>query len=169
MEEAGCTFPVVYDRDHLMVEAYGVINVPTVIWVDEDDRIVRPHDSQFPTDNLLVFHGRESAPHLEALRRWVIDGEAPMSPEEVRAHHRLPSDDDQLARAHYRVAVELLRREKPDAAKRHFERAGELSPDDWTIRRASLLLTGKDPFLSEEFIEMFQAARERDEPVYKLR
>lgn len=169
VEEAGCTFPVVYDRDRQAVEALGIINVPTVIWIDEGGRVVRPHDAQFPNDNLIAFHGKPAAPHLEALRRWVVDGEAPLSEEEARRSHRLPTDDEQLARAHFRVGTHLLRTGRPEAAARHFGVAGELSPDDWTIRRASLLLTGKDPFFSEEFIAMFQAWQEAGRPGYALR
>lgn len=168
VEEAGCTFPVVYDRDHRVVEAYGIINVPTVIWIDDDDRIVRPHDAQFPNDNLIAFHGKAAAPHLDALRRWVVDGEPPLAPDEAAEAHRLPTEDEQVARAHYRVAVELLRRGQQAAAEAHLDRGGELSPDDWTIRRAGLLLRGKDPFLSEEFIAMFQAWQEAGRPGYRL-
>lgn len=168
VEEAGCTFPVVYDRDRVAVEALGIINVPTVVWIDEEGRIARPHDGQFPNDNLIAFHGKPAAPHLEALRRWVVDGEAPMTPEEVRAASRLPTDEEQLARAHYRVGAQLLRDGREEPAGRHFALAGELAPDDWTIRRASLLLMGKDPFFSEEFIAMFQAWQEAGRPGYKL-
>ncbi|MBI2167924.1 MAG: TlpA family protein disulfide reductase [Actinobacteria bacterium] len=169
VEEAGCTFPVVYDADRLAVEALGIINVPTVVWIDEDGRVVRPHDAQFPNDNLIVFHGKPAAPHLDALRRWVVDGEAPMTADEVRAAHRLPTEDEQLARAHFRVGLQLLRRGEEQAAADQFARAGELSPDDWTIRRASLLLTGKDPFFSEEFLAMFQAWQDAGRPGYALR
>lgn len=168
VEEAGCTFPVVYDRDRVAVEALGIINVPTVIWIDEDGRIVRPHDAQFPNDNLIAFHGKPAAPHLEALRRWVVDGEPPLSAAEVREATRYPTDEEQLARAHFRVGVHLLRDGREEAAARHFAIGGELAPDDWTIRRASLLLTGKDPFFSEEFIAIYTAWQEAGRPGYTL-
>lgn len=167
--EAGeCTFPVVYDRDRIAVEALGIINVPTVLWLDEANRIVRPQDAQFSNDNLIAFHGKASAPHLDALRRWVVDGEAPLTEDAARAGARLPTDDEQLARAHFRVGVHLLRVGRRQPALAHFERAGELSPLDWTIRRAAIALRGDDPFFSDEFIAMYTAWQDEGRPGYRL-
>lgn len=169
VEEAGVTFPVVYDREHAVVEAYGIVNVPTVVWIDEDDRIVRPHDAEFPDDKLIDFHGRESAPHREALRRWVVDGTVPMTPDEARARQMLPTDDEQRARLHHRVGLHLLRAGRTDAAERHFVRAAELSPIDWTIRRGTLPLLGKDSFFSDEFIALYQEWEAAGRPTYEPR
>lgn len=142
----GVTFPVLVDREHQVAERFGIINVPTVVWIDEAGRIVRPHDAQFPDDKFVAFHGIDPAPHLEALRRWVREGEAPMTPEEARSRTRLPADDEQRARLHRRVAVHLRRAGREGAAEQHFQRAIELTPLDWTIRRGSMPLRGLDPF-----------------------
>lgn len=162
------TFAVALDPDHRFVEAYGVINVPTVVWVDEDGRVVRPHDAQFPDDKLIDFHGKASEPHLDALRRWVIDGEAPLGRAEARRGVRRPTDDEQLARAHQRVAAHLLRSGREEAARRHFEIAGELAPVDWTIRRGKLPLLGDDPFFGDEFLALYQEWQDAGKPGYVL-
>ena len=39
----GITYPVLVDTEHQMSEIYAISNVPTVVWIDEDDRIVRPN------------------------------------------------------------------------------------------------------------------------------
>lgn len=44
----GVGFPVVVDRQHLLGELLGVVNVPSGIWVDEDGVIVRPPETAYP-------------------------------------------------------------------------------------------------------------------------
>ena len=38
----GISFPVLYDADHVLTELYAISNVPTVVWIDEEDEIARP-------------------------------------------------------------------------------------------------------------------------------
>ena len=71
----GITFPVLIDPEHLLTELYAISNVPTVIWIDEDDRIVRPNGVAFGTDMFKDFTGVEAGPHMELVREWVRDGE----------------------------------------------------------------------------------------------
>ena len=75
------SFPVLLDADRSFSDRYGVVNVPTVIWVDEDRQIVEPNAQAFGNDEFIEFHGIDSTGHHEALRRWVLDG--------VRARRRV--------------------------------------------------------------------------------
>jgi len=159
-------FPVVIDRDRTITEQFDIRNVPTVVWIDEDDRIVRPNDVAFGSDEFKEFHGVDSDPHHDALRRWVNDGELDLAPDEVRDNLFETTEDSQLARVHWRVAIALHRAGRAEAAARHFARAGELAPHDFTIRRAALPLQGIDPFLSEEFIELYTGFQEAGSPDY---
>jgi hypothetical protein len=140
-------YTVLIDRDHAWAEAYGVINIPTSIWVDEDDRLVRP-PSIAPAE------------HHDALRRWVIDGVEPMSSDEFGARRQPPTFELQLARAERRLAMHLLREGHEEAGNAHLSRALELAPDDWTIHRGSMPVRGLDPFGQEffDFYERWQAA-----------
>jgi len=148
------TFPVLYDREHLLSELYGITNVPSVVWIDEDDHIVRapviaPGDDQFKD-----FTDIDSTVHHDQLRRWVRDDEVPEDEASVREHLQAPTEAEQLARLERRVGAHLAREGKAEAAERHFATAYELAPMDWTIRRGSLPLRGEDPF-GEPFFEFY--------------
>jgi len=154
------TYPVLVDRDHAWAEAYGVINIPTTIWVDEHDRVVRPPAIAPADDRFKDFTQIESAVHHSALRRWVMNDEAPMTADELAARRRPPSAQLQEARAERRLAMHLIRRGFEDAGFVHLERALELAPDDWTIQRGSMPVRRQDPFGQEffDFYERWQAA-----------
>jgi hypothetical protein len=149
----GITYPVLIDADHLLTELYTISNVPTVLLIDEDDTIAQPNWSAFATDTFKDFTGIESSEHLEVIRRWVIDGETMLTPDQAREAVGDLSDDEEQARLHFRIATHLRNAGDEAGADRNFDRACELAPHDWTIRRAALPLRGGDPF-GEEFFAL---------------
>lgn len=136
------------------------MNVPTILWIDERGVIVRPHDAQFGTDTFTAFHGKRSGPYLDMIRAWVRSGEGALAPDAVREHQPVPTDEEQLAKAERALAWELHQRGRTEAAARHFDRAGELAPLDWTIRRGSMPIRGQNPFGPEFFALAEQGAYE---------
>ena len=138
------TFPVLLDREHLLAELYGIVNVPSVIWIDEDDRVARAPVIAPGDDAFRDFTHIDSSVHHDQLRAWVRTGVRP--PKAPREQVMLPTDDEQLARLERRVGAYLARVGRPDEAEQHFARAAELAPMDWTIRRGTLPLRGDDPF-----------------------
>ena len=62
--------------------------------------------------------------------------------------------DEISARLHFRIAVHARRAGLDNVAKRHFDRARELAPHDFTIVRAAMPLTGIDPF-GPAFFELY--------------
>lgn len=153
-------FPVLIDPEHLLTELYAISNVPTVIWIDEDDRIVRPNGVAFGTDTFKDFTGAEAGPHMDAVRRWVRSGDVPIAAEQARHAVDDLTEDEVRARLHFRVAAHARRAGADATARRHFDRAAELAPNDWTIRRAMMPLVGEDPFGTKffEIYEQWQAA-----------
>jgi len=153
IEAASPSHPSVIDTEHQVAELYHIVNVPTIIWIDEEGRICRPHDAQFGTDTFTQFHGKSSGPYLEMIRAWVRNGAGAMSPDEVRELRIAPTEDSQHARTERVLAWYLSKQGRSDAADIHFDRAGKLAPLDWTIRRGSMPIRGENPF-GPEFFEL---------------
>ena len=63
------------------------------------------------------------------------------------------------------LAWHLHQAGRSEAAESHFERAAELSPDDWTIRRGSMPIRGQNP-MGPEFFELFKEWEGRGKATY---
>ena len=111
-------------------------------------------------------HADGPAKHLGALRAWVR-GEAPPLPKaRTQALQSLPTDTDQQARAEFGLGRWLFECGRSEAAARHFERAGELAPHDFTIRRGTMPMRGIDP-MGPAFREMLGAWTKAGNPYYR--
>ncbi len=165
IEAAGARHPSLIDTEHRVADLYGMINVPTAVWIDEGGRIVRPNDALFGNDNFVQFHGIESGPRIDAIRRWVNDGVRPLAEDDVRRFQALPTAAQQLARAEFALAWHLHQRGDTAAAERHFNRAGELSPLDLTIRRGSMPIRGLDP-MGPDFADLYAEWVQAGMPYY---
>ena len=166
IEAARPTHPSLIDTRHVLADLYNLVNVPTILWIDARGRIARPNDVAFGTDTFRHLTGLASARPLAALRAWVRGETAGLAPEEVRRHLTLPSEQDQLARAEFGLADWLARQGRAEAAERHFVRAGELAPHNFTIRRGSLPRRGIDP-MGPRFREMLGAWTGAGNPYYR--
>jgi hypothetical protein len=168
IEAAAPAHPSLIDSEHRTAELYGFINVPTVVWIDERGRIVRANDVAFGSDTFVALTGIPSAPHLDALRAWVKEGTLPYDEQEVRARQMAPTFEEQLARAEFTLAWHLHRAGRNAAAERHFIRAGELSPWDFTIRRGSMPIRGLDP-MGADFADLYSQWLAAGRPAYRPR
>ena len=165
---ADITFPVLVDADHVLTELYAISNVPTVVLINEDDSIAMPNWSAYGSDLFIQFTGVESDKQHDRIRRWVREDDAGMTPDEaVAAVHDL-SPAEEAARLHFRLATHLRDIGDQAGADRNFDRAAELAPDDWTIRRAMMPLRGEDPF-GENFMTLFGEWKENGMPYHGVR
>lgn len=146
------TYPALVDGRHEVAELYGMVNVPSAIWIDEDGLVARPthiagsgEDWRYETDRAsptreITDDGdarmRETKTrYLDAVRRWVRTGE-----HELR--EPLPANDS-LAHAHFRLATYLHERGLAGAHE-HFAEAVRLRPESWNFRRQALALEQPD-------------------------
>lgn len=163
VEEAGLTFPAVIDPNLHAAETFGLINVPSTAWFDEEGTMVRPPTMAPASDMWRDFSGIDSEVHHDALRAWVADGTIDRS---LMERWSEPEAVDQAkARAHRRLGAHLHRTGDDEGASEHFAEAARLAPYDWTIRRGTLPLQGEDPF-GEKFFAFAGEWDEAGKPSY---
>lgn len=165
IEAAKPQHPALIDNDHLVSQCYGFINVPTVIWIDEGGRIVRPPRVEHGSNKYAFVHKLDCEPHLNALKKWITTGETDYSQEQTHQQIVPPTFEEQLARAEHALAWYLYQHDQPDAAKMHWDKAIALSPHDWTIRRGSMRLRGEDPF-GNDFFQVWDEWEKSGKPDY---
>lgn len=158
IELAKATHPSLIDTEHVVADLYNMVNVPTVLWIDEDGVIVRPNDVHYVSSEYAHVTKMHPRKPLETLRAWVR-GEAPaLSGGTVAELQTLPTAADQEARAAFALAWWMSNQGKTEAAERWFVRAGELAPHDFTIRRGSMPIRGIDA-AGPQFFDMVASWR----------
>lgn len=159
IEAAHPRHPSVVDQAHLVDELFGVVNVPSGIWIDESGTIVRPPETAYPAVPGFL---REMAPtaatddyqrsviaesrkiriqprrYMNGLRDWVANGKASpyaLSPEEVMARSRSRPIGAARAAANFELAQHLHRAGFAADAIPYFRAAHRLQPENWTYKR----------------------------------
>ena len=105
LEEAEASHHACVDPRHRVAEVFGMVNVPMVVWIDEAGDVVRPADTQSATEHGAAVSGLDWRGARAALRRWVLDGDSGITED---THAPEASYEEQLARAHWRIAGVLL-------------------------------------------------------------
>jgi len=158
VERAGATHPSLIDVGHSLDELFGIVNVPSGVWIDEAGSIVRPPETAYPRRPSFLDrelhaddppHVRERVlavknlridadTYMHALRDWVYHGSASryaLPPAEVMRRGRGRTRADAEAAAQFELAQYLYLRGDTDAAVKHFREAHRLQPDNWTYKR----------------------------------
>ncbi len=153
IEKAAPTHPSLIDEGHHLGELYNMVNVPTVVWIDEAGHIARPNDVAFTTEKGGRYAGVSTDDQMALLHRWVR-GDLPDPGDDLIRQRIAPvSADARLARAQFGLGWWLFQTGRQEAAEHHFKIAGDLAPDDFMIRRGTMPLRGTDPF-GPEFVAM---------------
>lgn len=159
-EKAGLT--AVLDPEHTLSDVFGVVNVPSTVWLDEEGRVAKAPTIAPGDDQFKQFTEVDSTTHHEALRRWMYDGVVP----DEKGGATEDDTDLRLARAERRLAAWLHREGRKEAAERHFEAAVALAPLDFSIRRSSMRRRGQNPF-GDEFLELWEQWSAAGRPGYE--
>ena len=157
--------PPVLDPEHRLSDVFGVVNVPSTVWLDEDGRVAKPPTIAPGDDQFREFTEVEAERHHEALRQWVREGAVPPTGSDPEPDPE-PDEDLGRARAERRLAAWLHRHGREEAARRHFEAAVNLAPLDFSICRSSMRKRGEDPF-GEEFFALWEQWDKAGRPGYR--
>ena len=156
VEQARPQHPALIDERHLLGELYGIVNVPSGVWIDEAGVIVRPPEPAFSaypdwehgvgedaTDyqrrtlglekQVLVEHEK----YVAAVRDWARHGAASryaLSPEDVLRRSRPRGRAESEAAAHFELGTQLQSLGHAADAVGHFKEAHRLQPDNWTYK-----------------------------------
>ncbi len=163
IERAKPEHPSLIDRAHVVDELFGIVNVPSGVWIDEAGLIVRPPETAYPRRPAFVDRPIppdaspevaarvaevkklriEADKYIAALRDWVERCAASryaLASEEVLRRSRLRPVEEATAAAHFELGQHLHRAGRPEAAVPHFREAHRLQPDNWTYKRQAWTL-----------------------------
>ncbi|MDP9281450.1 MAG: hypothetical protein M3P38_05080 [Chloroflexota bacterium] len=159
--------PSLIDEGHVVDALFGIVNVPSGVWIDEEGTIVRPPepahprrpaylDRTVPPDaspaeregiQLVKALHVEAERYVAAVRDWVRRGRESrhaLSPNEVIRRSRPRPIDEATAAAHFALGQALHARGERSGAVEHFREAHRLHPMNWTYRRDAWSLAGSD-------------------------
>lgn len=164
IEAAKPTHPSLIDSTHLIDELFGIINVPSAVWINEEGVIVRPAEYSpvprgeaqprpLPEDatdyikeaitqyNKLIINlneRKDGDKYFPAIRDWVANGansRYALSPDEVLERSRPRPREEALAAAHFELGQHMYRAGQTDMAIPHFKESHRLQPHNWTYKR----------------------------------
>jgi hypothetical protein len=159
IQRAAAAHPSLIDEFHRVDELFGIVNVPSGVWIDEQGMIVRPPEPAFPGVSsyraprelppnvperlraMLEEAGKirtEPEKYMAALRDWITHGPESryaLSQDEVVERSRPRPIEHAQAAAHFELAHHFRVSGDDAAAVRHFRDAHRLQPDNWTYKR----------------------------------
>lgn len=167
IEKAAAEHPSLIDEAHVVDALFGVVNVPSGVWIDEEGVIVRPPEPAHPRrpafldravppdaspaerERTLLVRALyvEAERYVAALRDWVKRGSESryaLSPDEVVRRSRPRPIEEATAAAHFALGQALYARGVQAVAIEHFREAHRLQPTNWTYRRDAWSLAGSD-------------------------
>jgi len=166
IEAAQPDHPSLLDATHRLGELYGIVNVPTGVWVDERGNLVRPPEPAFPARPAFLDQplpdtvsprmrevltearklNMDGDRYVAALRDWVAKGthsRYALAPEELARRLGERSPDAVLGAAHFELAQHLSRAGRDELAVAHFKEAHRLQPRNWAHKRQAWSLVDR--------------------------
>ena len=158
IEKAHPEHPSLIDQAHVVDELFGIVNVPSGVWIDEAGMIVRPPETAYPRRSPLIDRPIpdgatadqiaritavkalriDAETYIAALRDWARHGTArryALAPDEVLRRSQPRPLEEATAAAHFELGQHLHRLGRTEDAIGHFRAAHRLQPANWTYKR----------------------------------
>jgi tetratricopeptide (TPR) repeat protein len=137
-DAAAATFVTLIDRHHVVTGLYGMVNVPSGVWIDEAGKIIRPPEVAYSKQyDFRVLKAGDDR-YAEGLLHWLEEGEESpfvLDPDIVRARLAPASQGRAQADVHFKLAVELQTLGRAEEADEHWREAQRLDPENWNYHR----------------------------------
>ena len=156
IERARPEHPALIDEHHRLDELFGIVNVPSGVWIDEAGVIVRPPEPAFAAcpewdegigEDSSDYQRRtlaleqqlrvEDEKYVAAVRDWARNGQKSrfaLSPDQVLARSRPRRPAESEAAAHFELGCHLQCSGHAGDAVAHFREAHRLQPENWTYK-----------------------------------
>jgi len=131
------------DETHVVSTLYGMVNVPTGVWIDENGRMVRPPEVAFIDDRFKVFTHFSSTTYLNALRDWIENGDKSqyaLHEDEMRKRLAAETAEQLMAAAEFTLAEYLYKTGAAPDSIPHFKEAQRLDSGNWNYKRQAWAL-----------------------------
>lgn len=148
------------DQKHTVSSLYGMVNVPTAVWIDETGKIVRPNEVAYIDNRYKFMHGVDAEPYLNGLRDWIAKGAGSsfvMDPGKLRERLNQFTPANLLADANFRMGEHLVSVGRAPDAIPYFKTAQKLRPDDWNYKRQAWVFADPDKDYGTNFMKEVKA------------
>ncbi len=161
-ENAGATFVTLVDESHTISQLYGLVNVPSAVWIDETGHVRRIDEGTYARvhKNGDFEFGRDD--YAPMVADWVARGDDSSfvrSPDAMAARLEQPSDDAARADAHFALGVYFHQQGDDAKANHYWEAAQALNPDSWNYHRQDWSFTPEQA--PANWMEKFQSLGEK--------
>jgi hypothetical protein len=142
--KANPEYTALIDQEHIVTKTYGLVNVPTGVWINEQGKIVRPPEVAYVDERYRSLTGIDPKPYLNAIRDWVANGDRSiylMSEDKLKERLTPASPDRLMADAEFSLAEYMYHQGHGQEAIPHFKESQRLAPDNWNYKRQAYLFS----------------------------
>jgi hypothetical protein len=145
-DKAEATYVTLVDEAHTISSLYGLVNVPSAVWIDETGRIRRIDEGTYATVHKMGDFEFGRADYAPMVVDWVANGDAsthvqaPVSLEGLT----VPSDEVALADPTFKLGVYFHQQGDEAKANHYWEAAQALDPRSWNYARQDWSFTPEE-------------------------